>query len=187
MFSGEFSVLLFYIVAFRLMGGGSASASSASAGDTEMQQAVSSSSGASSGSLLTNEDELEQRGQGQSRDGAVATPPAPKKFSFFSKQALVFAVPAAFDVCGTGFGGVGLLFIQPSVWQMMRGSLLLFTAILSIVFLKKRLNIVHWTALLVTFCGLSLVGFSTIMTPAASPKAPGHHSKTTEMAMETDR
>jgi hypothetical protein len=37
-----------------------------------------------------------------------------------------------------------LLFVAPSVWQMLRGSNILFTGILSVVFLKRRLYAYSW-------------------------------------------
>jgi len=78
----------------------------------------------------------------------------------------VFLLPASCDVLGTGIGGVGMLYISASVWQMMRGSLLIFTSILSVVFLRKKLQAYNWVAVLFSACGLALVGVSAILDEA---------------------
>lgn len=75
----------------------------------------------------------------------------------------IFAVPAACDILGTGVGGVGMLYISASVWQMMRGSLIIFTCLVSMIFLKKKLYVYNWAAVLVAAFGLMLVGCSAVM------------------------
>mmetsp|Transcript_133633 Transcript_133633/g.249967 ORF Transcript_133633/g.249967 Transcript_133633/m.249967 type:complete len:394 (+) Transcript_133633:71-1252(+) len=75
----------------------------------------------------------------------------------------IFAVPAACDILGTGVGGVGMLYISASVWQMMRGSLIIFTCFVSMIFLKKKLYAYNWVAVLVAAFGLALVGCSAVL------------------------
>eukprot|EP00927_Polykrikos_kofoidii_P039136 TRINITY_DN33566_c0_g1_i1.p1 TRINITY_DN33566_c0_g1~~TRINITY_DN33566_c0_g1_i1.p1 ORF type:complete len:467 (-),score=46.60 TRINITY_DN33566_c0_g1_i1:184-1524(-) len=75
----------------------------------------------------------------------------------------IFAIPAGCDVLGTGIGGIGLLFISASVWQMMRGSIIVFTSILSVTFLKRRFYLYHWFAVMVTVTGITMVGFAAIL------------------------
>ena len=67
-------------------------------------------------------------------------------------------LPASLDVLGSGVSGVGMLFITASVWQMMRGSLILFTAALSVLFLGRRLEKQHVLGLSLAAFGLGLVG-----------------------------
>lgn len=75
----------------------------------------------------------------------------------------IFLLPACCDILGTGVGGVGMLFISASVWQMMRGSLMIFAALWSVIFLKKKLPCYNWVAVLVSACGLLLIGISAIL------------------------
>jgi len=62
-----------------------------------------------------------------------------------------------------------MLYISAPVWQMMRGSLLIFTSLLTPVFLRnpdgsrRRLKVFNWVAVLVVSFGLLLVGMSAIM------------------------
>ena len=71
-----------------------------------------------------------------------------------------FMIPASLDVLGSGLSGVSMLFISASVWQMLRGSMIVYTAILSVVFLNRRLQAQHVTGLLIASLGLTLVGLS---------------------------
>lgn len=75
----------------------------------------------------------------------------------------IFFAPAACDVLGTGIGGVGMMYISASVWQMMRGSLILFTSVLSVTMLRKKLYAWNWAAVSVSAVGLTLVGASAIL------------------------
>lgn len=75
----------------------------------------------------------------------------------------IFLLPACCDILGTGVGGVGMLFISAPVWQMMRGSLMVFTAFLSVIFLGKRLPAYKWAAVCVCVVGLAIIGVSAIL------------------------
>ncbi|KAL3317470.1 hypothetical protein Ciccas_003882 [Cichlidogyrus casuarinus] len=79
-----------------------------------------------------------------------------KIFSF------VFAIPAFIDTASTTLQGIGLLYIDASVWQMMRGSLIIFAGILAVIFLKKPLRCFQWVGILFNVCGLCLVGVSSV-------------------------
>jgi len=80
----------------------------------------------------------------------------------------IFLLPACCDILGTGVGGVGMLFISASVWQMMRGSLMVFAAIWSTIFLGKRLPLYNWIAVGVSSVGLLAIGVSAILDESGS-------------------
>jgi drug/metabolite transporter (DMT)-like permease len=63
---------------------------------------------------------------------------------------------------GTTLAGIGLVVVNASVWQMFRGSLIVFTGVLSVLFLKRRLKCFHWVGILIVVFGLCLVGLSDI-------------------------
>lgn len=54
------------------------------------------------------------------------------------------------------------MFLDASVWQMVRGAIVVFTAGLSVVFLKRRLYIHHIVGLVVVVTGLLLVGYAAL-------------------------
>ncbi len=60
---------------------------------------------------------------------------------------------------------IALTMIAPSVYQMLRGIKIIFTAAFSIIFLKKKLYRHHWTSICFIFIGLILVGVAVLMNP----------------------
>ncbi|XP_076100355.1 solute carrier family 35 member F6-like [Mytilus galloprovincialis] len=83
-------------------------------------------------------------------------PPQPRIVQF------IVAVPTICDLVGTSVAGIGLIYVDASVWQMLRGSIIIFAGILSKIFLKRKLRLVHWCGMLVTMIGLVLVGCSSV-------------------------
>ncbi|XP_058964706.2 solute carrier family 35 member F6 isoform X1 [Pocillopora verrucosa] len=85
----------------------------------------------------------------------------------------IFAFPALCDLCGTTLATIGLLYVKASVWQMLRGSIIIFTGLLSKIFLKRKLWPIHWIGMIVTVVGLVLVGLSSVLRDkeASHPKA----------------
>ncbi|KAJ3763757.1 hypothetical protein EV360DRAFT_32870 [Lentinula raphanica] len=73
---------------------------------------------------------------------------------------LLLWIPAACDLTGTTLMNVGLLYTPVSIYQMTRGSLVLFVGFLSVVFLRRRLWLYQWVSLIIVMAGVGLVGFS---------------------------
>ncbi|EJD53045.1 hypothetical protein AURDEDRAFT_110836 [Auricularia subglabra TFB-10046 SS5] len=69
-------------------------------------------------------------------------------------------LPAFCDLMGTTLMNVGLLYTPVSIYQMTRGSLVLFVAFLSVAFLHRRLWLYQWLSLIVVFTGVAVVGLS---------------------------
>ena len=73
---------------------------------------------------------------------------------------------------GTTVSGIGLLFTSASVFQMLRGSIIFFTAIFSVIFLKRKLQLFHWTGMGLTVVGVTMIGLSSILsTPSVTPSS----------------
>lgn len=85
-----------------------------------------------------------------------------------SVNPFLFLIPALLDLTGTSLAGIGMLYIQPSVWQMLRGSVIIFSAILSHIFLGQRKHLFHWLGLTITFFGLATVGSSSLLNSSSS-------------------
>ncbi|EER02662.1 conserved hypothetical protein [Perkinsus marinus ATCC 50983] len=80
----------------------------------------------------------------------------------FWKSALYCALPASFDMIGTTVGYIGLLYNSPSVFMMLRGSIIVFSAILSVVFLHRKLNGQNWFGVIVCAAAVTLIGVSNL-------------------------
>jgi drug/metabolite transporter (DMT)-like permease len=63
-------------------------------------------------------------------------------------------------VCGTTLMNVGLILTPVSVYQMSRGALVLWVGVLSVIFLRRRLWLYQWAALIIVTLGVCLVGLS---------------------------
>jgi drug/metabolite transporter (DMT)-like permease len=74
------------------------------------------------------------------------------------------------DLAGTTLAGIGLLFIPASVYQILRGSIILFTAIFGYFILKRTVSPVKMVGIAIVFCGLAIVGVSAVF---ASPGGGG--------------
>lgn len=85
----------------------------------------------------------------------------------------LLSLPAICDICGTTLMNVGLLFVVPSIYQMTRGALVLFVGLFSLVFLRRRMYLYQWFALITVVLGVAIVGLAGAiykddkMTPAA--------------------
>jgi len=94
-----------------------------------------------------------------------STRPAKKEMAVW-KQYCIVCTPALCDMCATAMMNIGLLWIPASVWQMLRGSMVIFSAVFSKVFLKRELHASHWT-------GVCIVAFSLAVVALAALKGPG--------------
>eukprot|EP00929_Paragymnodinium_shiwhaense_P109856 TRINITY_DN7641_c0_g1_i1.p1 TRINITY_DN7641_c0_g1~~TRINITY_DN7641_c0_g1_i1.p1 ORF type:complete len:411 (-),score=78.82 TRINITY_DN7641_c0_g1_i1:382-1614(-) len=74
-----------------------------------------------------------------------------------------FALPAAMDIGGTGTMYCGLCLSSASVFQMLRGSVVIFTSILSVTWLKRKIHSFQWFAVALVAAGITIVGLSSVL------------------------
>lgn len=73
---------------------------------------------------------------------------------------LYLAIPSVCDLLATTLMNVGLVYTPVSIYQMTRGAVVLFVAILSVLFLKRRIRRLEWIALILVSLGIAIVGYS---------------------------
>ena len=71
---------------------------------------------------------------------------------------LVWILPASCDLIGTTMLFIGLSWTFASSFQMLRGSVVIFTGVFSVIFLKAKLHLHHCFGILLVMSGLMLVG-----------------------------
>ena len=71
---------------------------------------------------------------------------------------LLLALPSTCDIMGTTLVNVGLIMVPASIYQMVRGFLVVFVGLFSVIFLKRRLSLSQWGGLFLVVLGVSLVG-----------------------------
>lgn len=59
---------------------------------------------------------------------------------------------------------IGLNMTYASSFQMLRGAVIIFTGIFSIVFLHRKLGVWEWTGIVFVIVGLACVGASDMLT-----------------------
>lgn len=85
------------------------------------------------------------------------------------KQSLLFAIPAVCDMVGTGTMYAGLCLSYASVFQL-RGSSVVFTALISTFFLKRTQLGFQWFAVLLVVVGVLVVGFVSLNNDGSDSK-----------------
>ena len=91
-------------------------------------------------------------------NGEEEEPAIPQKFNPF-----IFLPPALCDVVATSTMYVGLNLTTASSFQMLRGSVIIFTGLLSVTFLRAQLRGYRWLGMAVVSLGLLVVGVSDII------------------------
>ena len=76
---------------------------------------------------------------------------------------LYMAIPAMFDVFASTIMTVGVSMMAGSVFQMLRGAVILFTALASVLFLKRNLYRHHFCGMGIVISGLVLVGLGALV------------------------
>ncbi len=75
---------------------------------------------------------------------------------------LLLAIPAICDVIASTLMNIALTMVAASVYQMLRGIIVLIVAAMAIIFLKRKLYIHHWSSLACIFTGVFLVGLASL-------------------------
>jgi len=70
----------------------------------------------------------------------------------------LFAIPAWLDTIETCLKAIATTMIASSVVQMLKSTILVYCALLALIFLKKKLYRHHWASMLVIILGVALVG-----------------------------
>ncbi|XP_014277436.1 solute carrier family 35 member F6 [Halyomorpha halys] len=75
----------------------------------------------------------------------------------------IFLPPAMCDMIGTSLMYVGLNFTFASSFQMLRGAVIVFVALLSVIFLGRKVTLKMWIGIVLTLSGLVVVGLCDVM------------------------
>ncbi|KAI1301309.1 Solute carrier family 35 member F6 [Halotydeus destructor] len=87
----------------------------------------------------------------------------------------LFMIPGMFDMVGTSVMYIGLTMTYASSYQMLRGAVIIFTGIFSVIFLGRKLKMYEWLGISIVVVGLGMVGGSDMVGVAAE----GGNSKKT--------
>lgn len=77
-------------------------------------------------------------------------------------KVLLVAFPALFDLLATALACIGILYIPASVWQMLRGACIIFSAFFAVVWLRRRLMAFNIVGLTLCVVGVCTVGIASV-------------------------
>tara|TARA_B110001452_G_scaffold210833_1_gene181263 strand:+ start:1020 stop:2297 length:1278 start_codon:yes stop_codon:yes gene_type:complete len=84
-----------------------------------------------------------------------------------------FALPAWCDIIGTSTMYAGLTMTNASTYQMLRGSVVIFTGVMSRVLLRRATRPWQWCGMSLVFAGALVVGSTSVLQPDESQAAAG--------------
>ena len=79
-------------------------------------------------------------------------------FSVGTITPLVWIIPASCDLVSTTMMFIGLSWTFASSFQMLRGSVIIFTGVFSVIFLKAKLHLHHYLGIILVVSGLVSIG-----------------------------
>lgn len=84
---------------------------------------------------------------------------------FTLKHCFLLVPASCCDIIGTSVMYVALTFTSAASFQMLRGAVMIFTGINSMIFLRRRLQWHQWAGMVVVFAGLATVGAADFVAP----------------------
>ncbi|KAI9310753.1 hypothetical protein BX666DRAFT_2032683 [Dichotomocladium elegans] len=93
----------------------------------------------------------------------------PHREALTGRKSFLLWIPTLCDMTATTVMSVGLLFTSASVYQMLRGSVVIFTGLFSYLFLGRKLRRFEWFSLAMVVGGVAIVGLSSLIVPQNKP------------------
>lgn len=84
------------------------------------------------------------------------------------KTYFLLVIPAVFDLLGTALSSIGLLFTTVSVYQLLRCSVIIVTAILKTTVLGHKLTKYMWMGIFINTVAMVMVALTSYIDPVAA-------------------
>ena len=88
----------------------------------------------------------------------------------------LLAIPGFLDTCSTGLANIGLILLPASIYQMLKGSLIIMTFLMSKFIVKNKHTCDHYVAIPVSTTGVALVGLSAYLNAGEKSDDAGNFS-----------
>ena len=88
----------------------------------------------------------------------------------------LLAIPGFLDTCSTGLANIGLILLPASIYQMLKGSLIIMTFLMSKFIVKNKHTWDHYVAIPVSTTGVVLVGLSAYLNADEKSEDGGNFS-----------
>ena len=87
-----------------------------------------------------------------------------------TKMVLSLGIPAIFDLCSVLFLMAGLMHVPASMWQLLRGSSIVFVALMKQFGLNSPLSPAMWVGVMTIMVAVILVGLSAVVAPTGDSR-----------------
>ena len=77
-----------------------------------------------------------------------------------NKKFIYILIPALIDFIGTYLSFFALVFMNPSIYLMLRAGFIFIVALLSVLILKKKMEINHYIGCILSMGGVIVVGLA---------------------------
>ncbi|SCU82927.1 LANO_0B07866g1_1 [Lachancea nothofagi CBS 11611] len=111
---------------------------------------------------------------GQKKNAPLLDAGIPAKPAIKGRQYGLLALPAICDIVATTMLNLALVMIPVSIYQMIRGGIVFFVALFSVLFLGRKVSRLEWTSLAVIVLGVGVVGYSGQGVTAAETSKSKH-------------
>jgi drug/metabolite transporter (DMT)-like permease len=78
------------------------------------------------------------------------------------KPYFMIAIPACCDLIATGIMNIGLLYLKASIWQMLRGAMVVFSSLLHAFVLKREYRPYMWMGVCIVTIAIVVVGLAAV-------------------------
>ena len=109
------------------------------------------------------EEDEEKDEEGENKNKEILTPDEVEEEKKPEINKFYLAIPAFTDTCSTGLANIGLILLPASIYQMLKGSLIIMTFLMSKFFIRNKHILDHYIAIPVSTLGVILVGLSAYM------------------------
>ena len=83
----------------------------------------------------------------------------------------LLAIPGFLDTCSTGLANIGLILLPGSIYQMLKGSLIVMTFLMSKFVVKNKHILDHYIAIPISTLGVFLVGLSAYLSASGDEES----------------
>lgn len=108
--------------------------------------------------------------ESQRDDGSTLDEPSSSSTTTPLKTYFYLCIPAVFDLTTTALCMVGLVYLDVSIYQLLRGSGIIFTALIRTWALKQPLYRFQWLGVLLNVVSVILVGMTALLDSGQSPE-----------------
>ncbi len=92
----------------------------------------------------------------------------------------LLAIPGFLDTCSTGLANIGLILLPASIYQMLKGSLIVMTFLMSKFVVRNKHILDHYIAIPISTLGVVLVGLSAYLNADENDNKDGNSSSASQ-------